>query len=226
MDTASLEASAGAKAALVNDVGFAGGSVAKAAPQLQASGFLGGAISNGNGVSGADLECTEPLPEGDRLVQPDCGPTSLFCHYMARQQPPPPVLCLAGVCMCPVPLFPPFGFEREPADEPIAPLLSASGWNAQANVKAGAYETAGTRGADKMEDRHLVVPSAAGLDGEPLLLGVFDGHRGAEAAEFVAGSLEAALGAAWKEASGPGDALRRAFLAVDSEFVQEQASSS
>ena len=89
-------------------------------------------------------------------------------------------------------------------------------------MKAGAYDTPGTRGADKMEDRNLVVHAAAGLAGEPLLLGVFDGHRGAEAAEFVAKTLEATLRETWQKASGPGDALQRAFVAVDAAFVQEQ----
>lgn len=89
-------------------------------------------------------------------------------------------------------------------------------------MTAGSYETAGTRGVDKMEDRHIVAKHAGGGEGGPMLLGVFDGHRGHEAAEFMAEHLESQLGLAWASCSGPGEALRTAFLAVDSSFVQQQ----
>jgi len=44
-------------------------------------------------------------------------------------------------------------------------------------VTAGVYETAGRRGEDCMEDRHIV-GTGLGADGRGALLGVFDGHRG------------------------------------------------
>mmetsp|Transcript_35662 Transcript_35662/g.100954 ORF Transcript_35662/g.100954 Transcript_35662/m.100954 type:complete len:438 (+) Transcript_35662:245-1558(+) len=93
----------------------------------------------------------------------------------------------------------------------------------QERVTAGAYATAGARGDDKMEDRHVVLSSAGRpAGGGPVVLGVFDGHRGAEAADFVAQHLEAQVGAVWSSSLDPGHALRRAFLALDRSFVLEQ----
>ena len=51
-------------------------------------------------------------------------------------------------------------------------------------VSAGVYETAGLRGEDHMEDRHVVV-EALGDDAATSLLAVFDGHRGPDTAEFA-----------------------------------------
>ncbi len=51
-------------------------------------------------------------------------------------------------------------------------------------VSAGVYETAGLRGEDHMEDRHVIV-EALGDDAATSLLAVFDGHRGPETAEFA-----------------------------------------
>jgi len=47
-----------------------------------------------------------------------------------------------------------------------------------------AFATAGRRGLDRMEDRH-VVAQELGAHKNVHLVGVFDGHRGAEAAEFA-----------------------------------------
>eukprot|EP00951_Prasinocladus_malaysianus_P017755 scaffold140394_cov35-Prasinocladus_malaysianus.AAC.1 len=74
-----------------------------------------------------------------------------------------------------------------------------------------------------MEDRHVVVSKAGGLDDGPMLLGVFDGHRGAEAAVYVSENLERELGLAWASSASPGHALRTAFLNLDRGFVASQA---
>lgn len=92
----------------------------------------------------------------------------------------------------------------------------------QATVTAGAYATAGKRGADKMEDRHVVLRSAGAATGGPTVLGVFDGHRGHEAAEFMAARLEEELGRQWGAAGSPADALRATFINIDEQFVAEQ----
>ncbi|EEH52336.1 uncharacterized protein MICPUCDRAFT_22355 [Micromonas pusilla CCMP1545] len=44
-------------------------------------------------------------------------------------------------------------------------------------INAGVWATHGARGADKMEDRHVVIRELGGIRGAHLL-GVFDGHRG------------------------------------------------
>mmetsp|Transcript_1029 Transcript_1029/g.2575 ORF Transcript_1029/g.2575 Transcript_1029/m.2575 type:complete len:622 (-) Transcript_1029:92-1957(-) len=110
-------------------------------------------------------------------------------------------------------------------------LWARTGWAAgsrgkeghQATVTAGAYATAGKRGADKMEDRHVVLRSAGAATGGPTVLGVFDGHRGHEAAEFMAARLEEELGRQWGAAGSPADALRATFINIDEQFVAEQA---
>ena len=77
-------------------------------------------------------------------------------------------------------------------------------WQVQANcegsyrphVAAGAFEDAGLRGTDKMEDRHVVACPLAGTHGAALLA-VCDGHRGARAAAFVAAQLPQLLRTHW-----------------------------
>ena len=92
-------------------------------------------------------------------------------------------------------------------------------------VAAAALATPGLRGADKMEDRHVIAsPLFTGTAAESAattahLFAVFDGHRGAEAAQFAADALPRALAAA---ASAPGcqaqESLAQAFVAVDAAF--------
>ena len=53
--------------------------------------------------------------------------------------------------------------------------------------------------------------------------GVFDGHRGPEAADFVAQHFPRFLRAQWTQAEDPGQALRRAFVSLDEAFRQQQA---
>ena len=52
-------------------------------------------------------------------------------------------------------------------------------------VTAGAFATAGLRGEDRMEDRHVIQEGLASCSGCHLLA-VFDGHRGSDAAEYAA----------------------------------------
>lgn len=86
-------------------------------------------------------------------------------------------------------------------------------------VSAAALATAGARGVDKMEDRHLVASPLPGAPPHAHLFAVFDGHRGAEAAAFAADSLPRALAAAW---GAPGaqthSSLAKAFVSVDAAF--------
>ena len=97
-------------------------------------------------------------------------------------------------------------------------------------MEAGTFQTQGRR--EHQEDRCLL--AGASPDGRRLnsgggslaraagvLVGVFDGHRGHEAAEFAAREMEAALAAALTggvHSSEPGEALRTAFLEVDRRF--------
>lgn len=69
-------------------------------------------------------------------------------------------------------------------------------------VSAGAYATAGLRGEDAMEDRHIVSTGpAAGSQGT--LLAVFDGHRGpqVQSRHRVGNNCIAAVTAAHAESS-------------------------
>ena len=103
---------------------------------------------------------------------------------------------------------------------------------ASAAFVAGVYATAGARGADKMEDRHVVHRCLFG-ESDTHVVAVFDGHRGCEAAEFCAEhivpALEARLGRRKKEhehASGGDEeeiraALVSVFEALDESFTQK-----
>lgn len=98
------------------------------------------------------------------------------------------------------------------------PLTSAPAWlcasradGASTSLMAGSFETIGPREA--MEDRCIVERALWGCEGS-LLVGVFDGHRGHEAAEYARGHFLRHLGAC-AGASGAAEALREAFLATD-----------
>jgi len=82
-------------------------------------------------------------------------------------------------------------------------------------LTAGVASTPGARGADRMEDRHvLAVPTP---DRPHLLAAVLDGHGGDACAAYVAERLEAALtsGATGRPA---GERLGAALVALDARF--------
>lgn len=119
-------------------------------------------------------------------------------------------------------------------------------------VVAGVFETAGARGEDRMEDRHLLLcpqpldqGATATLDAHPgvpmpleqgaattlgthpgvpgpALLAVFDGHRGASAAEYARRHFEEHL-SRQAGAATSSEALSAAFVEVDSRFREENA---
>lgn len=55
--------------------------------------------------------------------------------------------------------------------------------------------------------------------------GVFDGHRGPEAAAYAAEHFVAHLKQDWRKAASPELALRRAFVSLDNAFARQQACS-
>lgn len=84
--------------------------------------------------------------------------------------------------------------------------------------RAGFELSAGKRGADRMEDRHVLIGS-----GGVTLAAVFDGHNGDGAAHFCHAELNEALCAAWPAgagAAGAPDALRGAFLSLNRRFLE------
>eukprot|EP00803_Ostreobium_quekettii_P000296 evm.model.scf_158.8 EVM.evm.TU.scf_158.8 scf_158:94407-100607(-) len=85
-------------------------------------------------------------------------------------------------------------------------------------VVAGAYASAGHRGEDRMEDRYCITEQFMGFR-EASLLGVFDGHRGHEAAEFAASSLPATLVQCLASECAPERGLSSAFAAVERGFA-------
>ena len=86
----------------------------------------------------------------------------------------------------------------------------------QSQVTAGVFATAGLRGEDRMEDRH-VIQEEAGLGGSCHLLAVFDGHRGPEAAEYAAQHAVQQLQGSMA-AAPPDQALCDTFVSLDRSF--------
>lgn len=60
-------------------------------------------------------------------------------------------------------------------------------------VAVGSFEMAGRRGEDRMEDCHVVMSPCPGAS-DTHLVGLFDGHRGKEAAEFSVAWLGSQVG--------------------------------
>lgn len=81
-------------------------------------------------------------------------------------------------------------------------LFCKPAWHSSLQVTAGSFATAGRRGEDRMEDRHILVSPVADAEPASHLFAVFDGHRGAEAAHFAAAALEDRLRDSWARPSG------------------------
>jgi len=92
----------------------------------------------------------------------------------------------------------------------------------KANLSSGSWQTAGMRGADKMEDRHFV-SNLEGENGE--LIGaiccVLDGHGGSDVAEYASNALQSKLLDAYVSSQGNFDTLnglvQSSFEDVDKE---------
>lgn len=84
----------------------------------------------------------------------------------------------------------------------------------------GEYADAGMRGAQCMEDRHVVAVPLRGLQ-RANLLAVFDGHRGASAADTAAATLPDALRQVWAGSSGPEAALAAALAVCERRILAE-----
>lgn len=92
-------------------------------------------------------------------------------------------------------------------------------------VSAALCSTCGERGADRMEDRSLVMSDLSGLSNTHLFA-VFDGHAGQVCSEFIANYFPGALYRAWvDENATPETALVHAFEDVDYAFLKESPSS-
>lgn len=83
------------------------------------------------------------------------------------------------------------------------------------NVKVGSFETAGNRGEDRMEDRHVLAECLGGHE-DIHVAAIFDGHRGSEMAEFAQRHLLHTLRHYWHLPLD--EALRRTFLFLDTKF--------
>ncbi|CAG9460345.1 unnamed protein product [Pedinophyceae sp. YPF-701] len=86
-------------------------------------------------------------------------------------------------------------------------------------VRMGLFTTAGKR--EKMEDAGTVVSPLGGLAGVHMMA-VFDGHRGAYAAERAAADIEAYLHRSWTAPTAE-ECLRRAFVALDASICSDLA---
>lgn len=102
-------------------------------------------------------------------------------------------------------------------DERLWPSCDHDSIAYRPTLSCGSFETCGMR--ETMEDAHFLLPQMSN-DKEIHMFGIFDGHRGAAAAQFSARALPGFL-----QASGytcnPSDALTNAFLKTDATFREE-----
>ncbi|CAK0781962.1 hypothetical protein CVIRNUC_005517 [Coccomyxa viridis] len=91
----------------------------------------------------------------------------------------------------------------------------------QPEVTVGSFETAGLRGEDRMEDRHIICSPLTSARPGTHLIGIFDGHRGWQAAQHAAEHFQEHL-LSQTQRSDAGSALRAAFLSLDSSFARMQ----
>ncbi|KAM7271382.1 hypothetical protein ACFE04_030596 [Oxalis oulophora] len=84
-------------------------------------------------------------------------------------------------------------------------------------LSSGSFATCGRR--ETMEDTHFVIPHLCNAK-HVGVFGIFDGHRGAEAAEFSARALPGIL-QSLGSFSSPADALLKAFIGIDVAFRTE-----
>lgn len=112
--------------------------------------------------------------------------------------------------------------EVEVASAPWeAELLARSAQTGvQPAMVCGEYADAGMRGSQCMEDRHVLAVPLRGLQ-RAGLLAVFDGHRGASAAETAAVTLPDALRQAWAGSPSPEAALVAAVRACERRILAD-----
>ena len=99
---------------------------------------------------------------------------------------------------------------------PDTPEWALSG-SSVSHVPIAAFATAGKRGEDSMEDRSVILRQPFASD-NVLVAGVFDGHRGYEASDFVATHLERLLRKHWTTSNSPSDLLRQVLHEAEEEF--------
>ena len=83
-------------------------------------------------------------------------------------------------------------------------------------LTAGVFATAGLRGADRMEDCHVIRENLQD-DDQSHLLAVFDGHRGPQAAQYAAQHIVEVL-QQQLQGRAPREALSTSFLSIDEAF--------
>lgn len=98
----------------------------------------------------------------------------------------------------------------------VWPDASNDPWAYRPVLSWGSFATCGRR--ETMEDTHFLLPHMHNEDIH--VFGIFDGHRGAAAAEFSARALPRFLQAS-SSISSPIDALKEAFIKTDIAFREE-----
>lgn len=99
----------------------------------------------------------------------------------------------------------------------VWPDASNDPWAYRPVLSWGSFATCGRR--ETMEDTHFLLPHMHNEE-EIHVFGIFDGHRGAAAAEFSARALPRFL-QALSSISSPIDALKEAFIKTDIAFREE-----
>ena len=86
-------------------------------------------------------------------------------------------------------------------------------------VPIGVFATSGAREA--MEDRGIILHQACMSD-DVLVAAIFDGHRGAEASDFLAANLERLLRLHWTSSESAADLLTKTLLSAEDEFRRRE----
>ena len=85
------------------------------------------------------------------------------------------------------------------------------------------FASAGRRGEDQMEDRTTIIRNPFGSP-DIVVVGVFDGHRGKEASEFLCSEFEYLLRSSWTSSKTPASLLMMMFDEAESRFRSQQSS--
>jgi len=106
---------------------------------------------------------------------------------------------------------------EEPAPPPTVDISAVP--EVSKTIKVGFAEDPNTKHRDSMEDTHTIAENFGGKPNQ-VFYGIYDGHGGKETADFVSRKLHENILAQLNSGLEPKEALRRAYLAIDSEALE------
>lgn len=116
-----------------------------------------------------------------------------------------------------------FSFDRDPAcggctgSRSWKESMMAESKSYLPVVAAGGFASAGRRGDDKMEDRLMVCESFMDHP-NGTLLGVYDGHRGFETAQFAVENLPGIVSKTLQTAVHPESAFKKSYMQLEKQY--------